>query len=205
MRATLLNALRRNWWTLVLRGAFAITFGFFAWFWPGVTLLLLILTWAGFACVNGLATLASAFARDGDEPRWILLLEGGLSLVAGTVALFYPRFTGLLFLYLLAAWALLSGSVEILAAWRLRHEIRGEFWLGFAGVMSLAFGILLVLHPGAGALTVMWLIASYSVLSGIVLVGWGLHLRRLHQVDVQQRISLRVAAIGGSHARGRDQ
>ena len=205
MRATLLNALRRNWWTLVLRGAFAIAFGFFAWFWPGVTLLLLILTWAGFACVNGLVTLASAFARDGDEPRWILLLEGGLSLVAGTVALFYPRFTGLLFLYLLAAWALLSGSVEILAAWRLRHEIRGEFWLGFAGVMSLAFGILLVLYPGAGALTVMWLIASYSVLSGIVLVGWGLHLRRLHQVHVQQRISLRVAAIGGSHARGRDQ
>jgi len=205
MRATLLNALRRNWWTLVLRGVFAITFGFFAWFWPGVTLLLLILTWAGFACINGLDTLASAFARDGDEPRWILLLEGGLSLVAGTVALFYPRFTGLLFLYLLAAWALLSGSVEILAAWRLRHEIRGEFWLGFAGVMSLAFGILLVLHPGAGALTVMWLIASYSVLSGIVRVGWGLHLRRLHQVDVQQRISLRVAAIGGSHARGGDQ
>ena len=204
MRATLLNALRRNWWTLVLRGVFAIAFGFFAWFWPGVTLLLLIITWAGYACVNGLITLFSAFARDGDEPRWILLLEGGLSLVAGAVTLFYPRFTGLLFLYVLAAWALLSGALEILAAWRLRQEIRGEFWLGFAGVMSLLFGVVLVLRPGAGALTVMWLIASYSVLYGVVLIGWGLHLRRLHQSDLQERITLRVAAIGGGHARRSD-
>jgi uncharacterized membrane protein HdeD (DUF308 family) len=205
MRRTLLTALRRNWWTLVLRGVFAIAFGFFAWFWPGVTLLLLVIAWAGFACVTGLVTLFSAFARDGDEPRWMLLIEGGLSLLAGAVALLYPRFTGLLFLYLLAAWALLSGSVEILAAWRLRREIRGEFWLGFAGVMSVLFGILLVVRPGAGALTVVWLIASYSVLFGIVLIGWGLHLRRLHQADVQQRISLRVAAIGGGHAQRGDR
>lgn len=201
MRDTLLNALRRNWWTLVLRGAFAIAFGFFAWFWPGVTLLLLIITWAGYACVSGLITLFSAFARDGDEPRSILLLEGGLSLVAGAVALLYPRFTGLLFLYVLAAWALLSGALEIVAAWHLRREIRGEFWLGFAGVMSLLFGLVLVVRPGAGVLTLMWLIAGYSVLYGVVLIGWGLHLRRLHQSDLQERITLRVAAIGGGHAR----
>ena len=105
---------------------------------------------------------------------------------------------------LLAAWALLSGLVEIIAAWRLRHEIRGEFWLGFAGVLSVLFGLLLVFRPGAGALTVMWLIASYSVLFGTVLIGWGMHLRRLHLVDEQERLSLRVAAIGGSHARQSD-
>ena len=192
MRPRILTALRRNWWTLVLRGVFAVAFGFFAWFWPGVTLLALVITWAGFACVSGSITLFSAFARDGDEPRWILLLEGGVSLLAGVVALFYPGFTALLFLYLLATWALLSGLVEILAAWRLRHEIRGEFWLGFAGVLSVAFGAMLLLKPGAGALTVMWLIASYSVLYGIVLIGWGFHLRGLHRADAQARVSLRV-------------
>ena len=188
----MLNALRRNWWTLVLRGVFAVAFGCFAWFWPGVTLLALIVTWAAFACVSGFITLVSAFARDGDEPRWILLLEGGVSLLAGVVALFYPRFTALLFLYLLASWALLSGLVEILAAWRLRHEIRGEFWLGFAGVLSVCFGVMLIVKPGAGALTVMWLIASYSVLFGIVLIAWGFHLRGLHRADEQARVSLRV-------------
>jgi uncharacterized membrane protein HdeD (DUF308 family) len=197
MRSTVLNALRRNWWTLVLRGACAVLFGFFAWFWPGLTLLALILTWAAFACIGGAVTLASAFARDGEEPRWILLLEGSVSLLAGALALFYPRFTALLFLYLLAAWALLSGVVEIIAAWRLRNEIRGELWLGFVGALSVSFGLVLLFRPGAGALTVVWLIASYSVLLGIVLIGWGLHLRRLHLADVQEQISLRVAAIGG--------
>ena len=160
-----------------------IAFGFFAWFWPGVTLLALILTWAVFACFTGLLTLAGALASDGEEPRWILLLEGGVSLLAGAVALFYPGFTAMLFLYLLAFWALLSGLVEIVAAWRLRNERRGEFWLGFAGWLSLVFGLLLILRPGAGVLTLMWLIAGYSVLFGIVLIAWGLHLRRLHQAD----------------------
>lgn len=191
MRTGLLKVLRRNWWTLVLRGVFAIAFGFFAWFWPGVTLLALILTWAVFACFTGLLTLAGALANDGEEPRWILLLEGGVSLLAGAVALFYPGFTAMLFLYLLAFWALLSGAVEIVAAWRLRNESRGEFWLGFAGWLSLVFGLLLILRPGAGVLTLMWLIAGYAVLFGIVLIAWGLHLRHLHQAD--ERVSLRVA------------
>lgn len=193
MRATFLGAMRRNWWTLVLRGVFAIAFGSFAWFWPGVTLLALILAWAVFACFTGLMTLVGAFSTDGEEPRWILLLEGGVSLLAGAMALSYPGFTALLFLYLLAIWALLSGAVEIVAAWRLRKESRGEFWLGFAGWLSVVFGLLLILRPGAGVLTLMWLIAGYSILFGIVLIAWGLHLRRLHLADTQQRVSLRVA------------
>lgn len=200
MAAEVLQAMRRNWWTFVFRGICAIAFGFFAWFWPGMTLLALLLTWGVLACVNGVVTLASAFARDGYEPRWILLLEGGVSLLAGAVALAYPRFTAMLFLYLLAAWAVLSGIVEIIAAYRLRAEIRGEFWLGFAGVVSLLFGLLLIVRPGAGALTVIWLIAGYSVLFGVVLVGWGLHLKHLHDSPQQHRVTLRVAAIGSSQA-----
>ena len=200
MAADVMQAMRRNWWTFVFRGICAIAFGFFAWFWPGMTLLALLLTWGVLACVNGVVTLASAFARDGYEPRWILLLEGGVSLLAGAVALAYPRFTAMLFLYLLAAWAVLSGIVEIFAAYRLRREIRGEFWLGFAGVVSLLFGAMLILKPGAGALTVIWLIAGYSVLFGVVLVAWGLHLKRLHAAADQHRVTLRVAASGTSHA-----
>jgi len=197
MPGPVLEALRRNWWTFVLRGVCAILFGFFAWFWPGLTLLALILTWATLACINGVTTLVSAFARDGHEPRWILLLEGGVSLLAGLAALFYPRVVASLFLYLLAAWAILSGVVEVVAAYRLRNEIRGEFWLGFAGVLSLLFGMMLVLRPGAGALTIVWLIASYTVLFGVVLIAWGMHLKRLNDAAEQERLTHRVAAIGG--------
>lgn len=192
MRSALLGVLKRHWWTLVLRGAFAVAFGFFAWFWPGATLVALLFGWGAFAIGSGLLTLLAAFGRGTDGPRWVLMLEGAVALVAGCVALFYPRFTALLFLYLLAAWAVMSGLVEILAAWRLRHEIRGEFWLGFAGVLSLLFGILLFVRPGAGALTVMWMIASFTVLYGVVLIAWGLHLRRLNsqgEAPVQIRIA----------------
>jgi uncharacterized membrane protein HdeD (DUF308 family) len=183
----MLGALRRNWWTLVLRGACAVSFGFIAWIWPGLTLLALLWSWAAFALVSGAATLFSAFARDGQEPRWMLLLEGGVSCIAGAVVLLYPRFTALLFLYLLAAWAILSGLVQLIAAYRLRREIRGEFWLGFAGVLSLLFGVMLVLRPGAGALTVVWLIACFAVMYGVVLVAWGLHLKGLTD-DGQQPV-----------------
>ena len=189
MPAAVLEALRRNWWTFVLRGVCAIAFGFFAWFSPALTLLALLLTWGALACFNGIVTLVGAFTRNAFEPRWILLLEGGVSLLAGGVALFHPRLTAYLFLYLLAAWALLAGVVQIVAAWRLRAEIRGEFWLGFAGVLTLLFGVMLLFKPRAGALAMAWLIASYSVLLGVVLIAWGLHLKRLHDADEQQRLA----------------
>jgi len=95
---------------------------------------------------------------------------------------------------------ILSGVVEVVAAYRLRNEIRGEFWLGFAGVLSLLFGMMLILRPGAGALTIVWLIASYTVLFGVVLIAWGMHLKRLNDAAEQERLTHRVAAIGGGQA-----
>jgi uncharacterized membrane protein HdeD (DUF308 family) len=181
----------RNWWTLVLRGALAVAFGFFAWFWPGVTLLALLMSWAAFAIASGLIALSGALARDAGETRWILLLEGGVTLLAGTVVLFHPRFTALLFLYLLAAWAMFTGLAQLLAAWRLRRENRAEPWRGIAGLLTLLFGVMAVVRPGAGALALVWLIASYAVLYGIVLIAWGLHLKRLHALGDSPRIEIR--------------
>ncbi|HET7810739.1 MAG TPA: HdeD family acid-resistance protein [Steroidobacteraceae bacterium] len=192
MPAAMLGLLRRNWWTLVLRGACAIAFGMFAWFWPQMTVLVLLLAWGTLACLGGIATLIGAFAREGGEARWIMMLEGGLSLAMGAYALAYPRSAALLFLWLLAAWALFSGIFQMVAAWRLRAEIRGEFWLGCAGVLSFLFGVLLLLRPGAGALALVWMIASFSVLYGIVLIAWGLHLRRLRADGAQAEVQLRI-------------
>jgi uncharacterized membrane protein HdeD (DUF308 family) len=199
--APVLEALRRNWWALVLRGTCAVAFGLFAWFSPRLTLLALLLGWGVFACLSGGAALASAFGRDGRGPRGFLLFEAGVSLLAGAVVLLYPRQAGMFFLYLLASWAILSGAIEIIVAYRLRKEIRGEFWLGFAGVLSLLFGIMLVLRPGVGALAMMWLIASYSVLFGIVLIAWGIHLRRLPFAGGRDSVALRVTATGGGQTR----
>ena len=192
MRGATTGVLVRNWWTLVLRGALALAFGFFAWFWPGVTLLALLMGWAAFAIGSGLITLTAAFARGGGQARWILLLEGGVTLLAGAVVLFYPRFTALLFLYLLATWAIVMGLAQLLAAWRLRRENRAEPWRGIAALLTLLFGLLLALRPGAGALALTWLLASYAVLYGCVLIAWGLHLKRLHALGNSRQVQIRI-------------
>lgn len=192
MRGATSGVLVRNWWTLVLRGALAVAFGFFAWFWPGVTLLALLMSWAAYAIASGVITLFGAFARDGGGTRWILLLEGGVTLLAGAVVLFHPRFTALLFLYLLAAWAVFIGLAQMLAAWRLRRANRAEPWRGIAGLLTLLFGLMLTLRPAAAALALTWLIASYAVLYGCVLIGWGLHLKRLHALGDPRQVHIRI-------------
>jgi uncharacterized membrane protein HdeD (DUF308 family) len=74
----------------------------------------------------------------------------------------------------------------------MRNEARGEVWLGVAGALSLLFGVVLFVHPGAGALAAAWLIASYAVLYGVVLIAWGFHLRRLN-AQREAPVNIRIA------------
>ena len=190
---TTIGALRRDWWVLVVRGAFAVVFGLFAWLWPKMTLLVLILSWGTWASVTGIISLVGAYAADERGRRNMLLLEGGVSLAAGLFALLSPRASALLFLYLLALWAIVSGAVDIAGAWKARRAARGELWLGIAGAASVAFGLVLLLRPRAGALAYVWLIASFAVLYGCVLIAWGLHLRGKDEPGDRPRLGARSA------------
>lgn len=174
----MVNALRRHWWILALRGVAAILFGLAAYFWPGAALATLVLLFAAYAVVDGVLVLATGIRQAGENKHWwLLLLEGLVSILAGVAALFYPGITALVLLYFVAAWAVITGILEIVAAVRLREEIKGEFWLGLAGVLSILFGVALFLFPGPGALAVVWLIASYAVVFGIAMIGLGFRLR----------------------------
>ena len=79
--------------------------------------------------------------------------------------------------YIIAAWAIITGALEVIAAIQLRKEIEGEFWLGLSGVLSVLFGILLVLFPGAGILSVLWLVAAYAIIFGVVMILLAFRLR----------------------------
>jgi len=73
--------------------------------------------------------------------------------------------------------------LEIVAAVRLRKEIEGEFWLILAGAVSIAFGVLLLTRPGAGALSVLWLIGGYAIASGVILIALAFRARTfVHRV-----------------------
>jgi uncharacterized membrane protein HdeD (DUF308 family) len=176
----MLDILTRNWWAIALRGLFAVLFGIGAFLWPGLTLAVLVILWGAYALVDGIFNLVAAFrAAQSNMTWWPLVLEGVLGIAAGVIAFLWPGITTLALLYLIAAWAILTGIVEIIAAVRLRHVISGEWLMGLAGLLSIILGVFLIAAPGAGALAVVWTIGAYAILFGIVLIALGFRLRGL--------------------------
>jgi uncharacterized membrane protein HdeD (DUF308 family) len=172
--------LARNWWALALRGLFAVLFGIVAFALPGSTLGALVLLYGAYALVDGIFAIAAAVAgRDEGLPWWAMLLEGVVGIAVGVITFAWPGITALVLLYLIAAWAFVTGALEIAAAIRLRKEIRGEWLLALSGVLSVLFGVILVVNPGAGALAVVWLIGAYAIAFGVVLLVLGFRLRSL--------------------------
>lgn len=172
--------LSRNWWLLLLRGMAALFFGVVAFAWPGITLVVLVLMYGAYALVDGVLAIAAAIRGGGRAaPTGWLVLVGVLGIAAGLATFFWPGITALVLLMLIAVWSILHGIFEIVGAIRLRKEIEGEWLLVLSGVLSVAFGVLVLIHPGAGALALVWLIAAYAVVFGVLLIALSLRLRGL--------------------------
>src|SRR5919107_863617 len=171
------DSLARNWWAVVLRGLAGILFGVITFVAPGISLVALVLLFGAYAFADGVLAIVSAVrARGGD--RWgLLLVEGLVGIAAGILTLLWPGITAIALLYVIAAWALVTGAFEIGAAIRLRKVITGEWLLALSGVLSIALGVLLVLAPGPGALALVIWIGAYAFVFGILLVALGFRLR----------------------------
>lgn len=168
----------RNWWVVALRGVVALIFGLVAIFRPAATLAALILLFGAYAIVNGVFAIVAAIANRHGEPHWVsLLVSGVLSIALGVLTFLVPGVTGIVLLYIIAAWAIVTGVSEIVTAIRLRAVITGEWLLVVAGVVSVLFGLLLVVFPGAGALAVTLWIGTYAIIFGILLIALAFRLR----------------------------
>src|SRR5262245_15142894 len=168
----MLETLARNWWAIVLRGVFAVLFGLGAFFWPGVTLAVLVLFYGAYLFADGIMAVVWALMgrRAGPFP-WGVFLAGLVSIVAGLLTFSMPGLTALVLLYLIAAWAIVRGVFEIIAAFHLRRELTNEWLLALNGVLSVLFGILLIAAPGAGALGVLGVVGALAVMVGGLLIG----------------------------------
>ncbi len=174
----LLRTLAQKWWLLLLRGLAAIAFGLITLAWPGVTMLSLILVYGIYAVADGVIALMAACTGGTIAPRWWLVLSGLLGLVAGGLALTYPGLTAVVLVTLIGAWCILHGLFEVIGAVQLRKQIDHEWMLILSGVLSIFFGMLILAAPLAGAVVLLWWIAAYALVVGVLLVGFSLRLRR---------------------------
>jgi uncharacterized membrane protein HdeD (DUF308 family) len=172
------NILSRYWWMTLLRGVIWIAFGVMLFTQPGVSLATLMLFFGAFVLADGIGTVITAFGGRGEhENWWVLLLAGLAGIGVGLLTFYNPAITALTLQLLIAMWAVSTGLLQIVAAIRLRKEIQGEFWLVAAGLLSVAFGVLLVARPVAGALAVLWFIGGYAVVFGVTLIALALRVR----------------------------
>jgi uncharacterized membrane protein HdeD (DUF308 family) len=177
-RTEMLEMLSRYWWAFVVRGIFAILFGILAYAWPGITLATLVIFFGAYVLIDGILLLIKTIGNWSERgDRWLLLLEGLLGIGIGVITLVAPGITAVVLIFYIAAWSLATGVLEIAAAIRLRKEIQGEGWMILSGIASIVFAILVMFFPGVGALGLLWLIAAYAIIFGVMLVILGFRLR----------------------------
>ena len=174
----MVHALAKNWWLLLLRGIAAIIFGVLAFAWPGVTLLTLILFYGAFALVDGVLAIIAAVTGGAPGPRWWLAIVGLLGIAAGLLTFLMPGLSALVLLFFIAGWAIATGVFQIIGAIQLRKEIDNEWLLILGGIISVLFGVGVMLAPGAGALALIWVIGTYAMIIGLLFVALAFRLKK---------------------------
>src|SRR5579864_2446580 len=155
----------------LVRGIIAIVLGILALVLsPGITLTFLVYLFGAYALISGVAAAATALRYTKEDGWALLLVEGILGILAGVVAFVWPGITAFVFLFLVAAWAIITGIMQIVAAFTLPLGTGREWLLGLAGFFSILFGVLIAIRPVAGLLTVVWLIGIYAIVFGILFI-----------------------------------
>ena len=181
----MIESLKRHWWVPVIRGIAAIIFGVIAFVYPGLTIATLFLFFGAWVLIDGLFRVVGAIGHRASDPDWGWhIVIGIVGIIVGLLTFHAPQITALALIIYIAAWALMIGATEIAFAIKLRREIKGEWFLILMGLASIVFAILLLWNPIAGAAAVIWLIAWYAVVLGILAIFFGFRLRSLSTLPV---------------------
>ncbi len=176
----MVEALKRYWWVPVIRGIAGIVFGVIAFAYPALALATLVLLFGAWVLIDGVFRIIGATAGRASDPDWgFHLIIGILGIVIGILTFRAPGITALALIIYFAAWALMIGAAEIALAIKLRREIKSEWFLILMGLASIIFAVLLLWNPGPGALALLWLIASYAIVFGVLVILFGFRLRSL--------------------------
>ncbi len=174
------RTLAAHWWLLLLRGLIAILFGIMAFAWPGVTLAALVLLWGAYALVDGIFEVIAGVRGK----WWGLVFLGILGIAAGVLTFMWPGITAIALLWVIAIWAIVIGIMQISAAIRLRKEVQGEWLWILSGILTVILGVLLIARPGAGAVSVLWLIGWFAIAWGILLCILAFKVKKMGELPI---------------------
>jgi len=182
------RTLARIWKVTALRGALAIAFAVVILIWPNIGLTALIALFGAFALVSGITTIAAAFNLPirGAQRAW-LVFEGLLGIAVGVIVFVWPDLSALGLLYAIAAWAIAIGVFEIALAFVLPLSGGRSLPVVLGGLLSVAFGVIMFAHPGAGAVALLALVAAFALVTGVMQIAFALELRRV-VAEVEQRV-----------------
>jgi uncharacterized membrane protein HdeD (DUF308 family) len=171
MDTTVRSVAKTVWWLVLLRGALMVLFGIIALVSPGIALLTLVWVFGIYSILDGIAAVALGIRTRG-EPHWVwTIVQGVVSVLAGFVALVWPGVTALALLFLIAFWAILLGVGEIGGAFASRQRGSNAWgWTLAAGVLNILFGVLLLIWPASGILTLVWLVGIFALAGGVALI-----------------------------------
>jgi uncharacterized membrane protein HdeD (DUF308 family) len=162
--------LARNWWAIAIRGVLGIVVGVIGFVMPATTMLALVLLFAAYMLVDGVFAIVAAVRAARQRDRWgLLVLEGVAGIIAGVIVVLWPGITVLAFVLLVAAWALVSGTLMVVAAFHLNFN-HGRWWLVLGGAASIVYGVLLLVAPLIGALVLAWWFGVYTFVFGVALL-----------------------------------
>lgn len=173
----MLRTLADNWSTFLIKGICAILFGVATFFMPGLTLIVLTLLYGAYVLTDGILSIIAAINGSSTMPRWWLAIFGLLSVAAGLVTFFWPGITLVVLQLCIGLWAVAVGVMQIIGAIRLRNETDDEWLLVAGGIVSILFGVVMVMTPGIGMLALVYTIAAYAIFHGIIQIVFAFKIR----------------------------
>jgi uncharacterized membrane protein HdeD (DUF308 family) len=163
---------------MLIRGIVGVLIGFVAFAWPGITIAALVGIFGVYAIIDGITNLILGLNRTPTRGRsWASVFQGIIGIAAGVLTFLWPGVTALALVFFIAAWAIVTGVLEVAAAVRLRRYIRGEWMLALSGILSIVFGLAVFAFPAAGAVGISWVLGAYAMVAGFVLIALGIRLR----------------------------
>jgi uncharacterized membrane protein HdeD (DUF308 family) len=173
---------------LVIRGLIAIAFGIALAVWPDISFHTIVLVVAAFALVDGIVSLVTAFQPMRSEDRVWLVFQGLAGITIGVVTYFYPDITAVALLFVVGAWAIILGVAGLFLAAKVEGGDR--FLVILFSLLCIAFGMLMFVRPGSGALALVALIAAFAIVMGTTLVVLGIQVQRKGEESLNKVFSV---------------